>query len=236
MKNVGFIFARGGSKGLRRKNVLQFVDKPLIAHSIELAKRIDELFDVYVSTDDDEIAAVASKYGAKVIHRPPELATDTAPEWLAWQHAVRVVQHEIGDFEGFVSLPATSPLRSETDVLSAIEKRDQSGADCCIGITPASRSPYFNMVSQDANGIVKIACEPTVLVQRRQDAEPLFDITTVVYAATTSFVLQKENLFAGTIVAVTIPKERAVDIDDAIDFELAELIARRTISDVSGSL
>jgi N-acylneuraminate cytidylyltransferase len=224
MLNYGFIFARGGSKGLPRKNVKLLADKPLIQYSIETALASPSIKKVFVSTDDAEIAEVAKKAGAIVIDRPLELATDTSPEWLSWRHAIEYVQKKHGSFDGFVSLPATSPLRSVEDVESAIVQRIQDQADVCISVTPANRSPYFNMVKRNPDGFVELVTPPSNEVSRRQDAPEVFDITTVVYATTPRFVLENYGIFSGKVTSTTVPKERAVDIDDIYDFKLAEAI------------
>jgi CMP-N-acetylneuraminic acid synthetase/NAD(P)-dependent dehydrogenase (short-subunit alcohol dehydrogenase family) len=219
-----FIFARGGSKGLPRKNVKMLAGKPMITYSIETAFECGLFSKVFVSTDDKEIADISEASGAEIISRPSDLAGDKSPEWLSWQHAVDWVQEAYGDFDDFVSLPATSPLRSKEDVLAAIEKRASSGADVCISVTEASRSPYFNMVTLDAEQVASIVIRPDEGVYRRQDAPEVFDITTVVYATTPQFITKNTGLFDGEIVAIEIPKERAVDIDDIYDFLLAEAI------------
>lgn len=219
-----FIFARGGSKGLPGKNVKPLAGKPLIQYSIELAQKIPVLDKVFVSTDDAEIAAIASALGAIVIDRPMELAGDTSSEWFAWRHAIEWVVEYYGNFDGFTSLPATSPLRNECDVVSAINKRNQTASDMCISVTEASRSPYFNMVRPVDNELVELVNKPDLNVSRRQDAPEVFDITTVVYATTPDFVLNNSSMFEGRVTSVVVPKERSVDIDDIYDFLLAEAI------------
>ena len=196
----------------------------MITYSIETAFECGLFSKVFVSTDDKEIADISQASGAEIISRPPDLAGDKSPEWLSWQHAVDWVQEAYGYFDDFVSLPATSPLRSKEDVLAAIEKRASSGADVCISVTEASRSPYFNMVTLDAEQVASIVIRPDEGVYRRQDAPEVFDITTVVYATTPQFITKNTGLFDGEIVAIEIPKERAVDIDDIYDFLLAEAI------------
>jgi N-acylneuraminate cytidylyltransferase len=224
MKNFAFVFARGGSKGLPRKNIKPLDGKPLIQYSIDIARRCPSIQDIFVSTDDREIAEVAEHGGATVINRPPNLATDTSPEWLSWRHAISWVAERYGEFDNFISLPATSPLRSVEDVESAITKRRNTVADVCIGVTPASRSPYFNMVTQREDGFMKLVIEPKDAIARRQDAPQVFDITTVVYVASPAFVLDHYGLFSGKVTSIEIPKNRAVDIDDIYDFMLAEAI------------
>ncbi|WP_368873153.1 acylneuraminate cytidylyltransferase family protein [Shewanella algae] len=224
MKNCAFIFARGGSKGLPRKNIKLLVGKPLLQYSIDTALAVPSIEHVFVSTDDTEIADVARASGAIVIERPAELASDTSPEWLSWRHAIEWVQARYGEFDGFISLPATSPLRSIDDVEGAINKLFTSKADICISVTPASRSPFFNMVKQTETGMVELVNKPQGEVARRQDAPAVFDITTVVYATTPHFVLNQYGIFSGKVTSIEVPKERAVDIDDIYDFKLAEAI------------
>jgi CMP-N-acetylneuraminic acid synthetase len=121
LKVCVFIFARGGSKGVPGKNIKLLGGKPLIAHSIELAKKCPSVSRVIVSTDSEEIASVARAHGAEVpFLRPKNLADDNSPEWLAWQHAVLEINKDYA-FDYFVSLPTTSPFRAVEDVEKALE-------------------------------------------------------------------------------------------------------------------
>jgi len=222
----GFIFARGGSKGLPRKNLLPLAGKPLIQYSIEVAQSVSRLEKVFVSTEDVEIASLAEALGAIVIERPVEFAGDSSPEWLAWRHAVEWVESEYGDFSGFVSLPATSPLRRVSDVDAAIDRQLATGADICIAVTPSSRSPFFNMVTKNSDGFVEIVNKLESGIFRRQDAPEVFDVTTVVYATTPEFVMNHFGLFDGKVCSIGVPKVQAIDIDDIYDFKFAEVMLR----------
>lgn len=224
MKNYAFIFARGGSKGLPGKNIKNLAGKPLLHYSIDTALAAPSIDLVFVSTDDVEIVKVAEQGGAIVIERPAELATDNSPEWLAWRHAIEWTVQHYGEFNNFISLPATSPLRSVDDVESAILKKQQQTADICIAVTPSNRSPYFNMVKKNAGGYIELVNQPDNAVTRRQDAPVVFDITTVVYVSTPDFILNNYGLFSGKVTSIEVPKCRAVDIDDIYDFKLAEAI------------
>lgn len=224
MRNFAFIFVRGGSKGLLRKNIKPLAGRPLLMYSVDTALAAPSIEQVFVSTEDSEIAEVARKSGAVVIERPLELASDTSPEWLSWRHAIEWVQTHYGAFDGFVSLPATSPLRSVEDVEGAMRKRVDIEADICISVTPAGRSPYFNMVKNTGEGLVELVNKPQDTLSRRQDAPLVFDITTVVYATTPTFVLNNYGIFSGKVTSIEVPKERAIDIDDIYDFKLAEVI------------
>ena len=224
MKNYAFIFARGGSKGLPRKNIKKLVGKPLIEYSIDTALDSPLISKVFVSTDDSKIAEIAEKCGAIIINRPKELAEDESPEWLAWRHAINWVIEGYGDFDRFVSLPTTSPLRSIDDIQAALSKINEKKADVCIAVTPASRSPYFNMVKHTDMGFLELVNKSENEISRRQDAPKVFDITTVIYVASPTFILNSYGLFSGKLTSIEIPKERAVDIDDIYDFKLAESI------------
>ena len=224
MKKYAFIFARGGSKGLPKKNIKDLLGKPLIAYSIETALNVTDIDKVFISTDDDEIASIGLASGAEIITRPAHLATDNSPEWLSWQHAVNWVTSQYGEFEQFISLPATSPLRSVEDVESAMHKLYSGNADICISTTPANRSPYFNMIKETESGHVELVNTDSQGVYRRQDAPEVYDITTVVYVSTPQYILNETGLFAGKVTHTIIPKERAIDIDDIYDFKLAEAI------------
>ena len=231
MTSYAFIFARGGSKGLPGKNIKPLLGKPLIQYSIEVALKISDGDKVFVSTDDADIAKVSSLSGAIVIERPFELSQDDCPEWLAWKHAISWVRERYGDFEEFISLPATSPLRRVEDVESAILKRSKIGADSCIAITPAMRSPYFNMVKELDNNLIELVNKPSNSISRRQDAPEVFDITTVVYVASVEFIMNNASLFDGTVTSVEVPRHRAVDIDDMYDFNFAESILNITFNE-----
>ncbi len=221
-RTFAFIFARGGSKGLPGKNIKELGGLPLLAHGIRLAQAMDRVERVFVSTDDTQIAAIATQFGAEVIDRPVALATDNASEWMAWQHAINHVSAQGLDFDVFLSLPATSPLRNAQDVGNCLDAL-QADVDVVITVTPSPRSPYFNMISTDSAGLAHVVLG-SAQFQRRQDVPPVYDITTVAYVSRPEFILTHERLFEGRVRPVIIPKERAVDIDDAYDFKLAQAL------------
>lgn len=221
-RTFAFIFARGGSKGLPGKNIKELGGIPLLAHGIRLAKTMDRVERVFVSTDDAQIACVATRFGADVIDRPAALATDTASEWMAWRHAIEHVRALGLDFDIFLSLPATSPLRNAQDVDNCLDAL-QADTDVVITVTPSARSPYFNMVSTDAGGLAHIVLGKAEF-KRRQDVPLVYDITTVAYVARPDFILTQDGLFAGHVRPVVVPKERAVDIDDEFDFKVAQTL------------
>lgn len=224
---VGFIFARGGSKGIPRKNIRPFLGKPLIAHAIRAAKASRYISRVIVSTDDEEIAKTAVRYGAEVpFMRPAELAGDKSSEWLAWRHAISETEKTYDQpIDIFVSIPATAPLRSPEDIDRCITKLTTSDADIVITMKPAERSPYFNMVRYNKQGSLQLVIPPAKAILGRQDAPVVYDMTTVAYAARPAFIMKANGLFEGKVQAVEIPPERAVDIDTELDFTIAEFLA-----------
>lgn len=225
---VGFIFARGGSKGLPHKNIRLLAGKPLIAYAIETAIASRLIDRVVVSTEDDEIAKIALQYGAEVpFMRPADLARDETPEWLAWQHAIRSIEETDKRKMGvFVSIPPTAPLRAVEDVDMCIRVLLESNADIVITVKQADRSPYFNMVSLAEDGSAQLVITPDRTIHRRQDAPRVYDMTTVAYAARADFVLDSCSAFEGNVKAVVVPAERALDIDTELDFRFAEFLLR----------
>jgi N-acylneuraminate cytidylyltransferase len=195
----------------------------MLAHGINIARGLEEIDHIYVSTDCDEIRFIAQKHGAKVINRPSELASDTASEWLAWQHAINVVMRSIGPFDRFVSLPATAPLRKAEDVQNCLNAL-QAGVDMVITMTPAHCSPWFNMVMVDLDGKAKLVAGDGAIVGRRQDARPCFDMTTVAYVSRPEFILKASNMWDGAVIGVEVPRERSIDIDNELDFAIARFL------------
>lgn len=226
-KTFAFIFARGGSKGLPRKNLLEINRIPLVGHCILIAKEIEDISDIYVSTDSAEISDIAIKYGAKVINRPLDLASDSSPEWDSWKHAIMHVVNTRGPFDRFISLPPTSPLRSQSDVVNCLDSL-KAHVDAVVTMTPSQRSPWFNMVNRIDSHYLKLVNE-NLIISRRQDSPKCYDLTTVAYVSRPDFVLRASSIWDGRVVGVEIPRERAIDIDDVIDFEVATMLASRNL-------
>ena len=228
MDRVAFIFARGDSKGIPRKNIKPFGGKPLIAWSIEQALAINRFDRVIVSTDSQEIAEISKSFGAEVpFERPKELATDGSPEWLAWKHALNFLRSTDGYMpETLVSLPTTAPLRIASDINSCLDMFKASKCDAVVTVTPARRTPYFNMVRSNSDETVSLVDSSFKDISRRQDAPQLFDMTTVCYVVDSEFVLSHNSIFEGKVRAVKVPAERAIDIDTELDFRIAEMLLR----------
>jgi N-acylneuraminate cytidylyltransferase len=199
----------------------------MIAWAIGHAKAVKRIQRVIVSTDSEDIAAVARHYGAETpFMRPPDLALDDSPEWLAWRHALNYLQSEGGLPDAMVSVPVTAPLRDPEDIERCLDDFALGGADIVVTVSEAHRSPYFNMVKRNADGTVGLVIPAIQSVTRRQDAPTVYDMATVAYVASPHFVLNRNALFEGRVRAVIIPVERAIDIDNLLDFQIAECLMK----------
>ncbi len=156
------------------------------------------------------------------------MALDESPEWLAWRHAVLEISRLDGvPLESFISLPTTSPLRSAEDINNCLDLFENNIFDVVISVSESTRNPYFNMVTIDhARRATRLIGHSDFEPCRRQDAPCTFDITTVAYVVKSDFVIKKNGIFEGSVGAVVIPKERAIDIDTQIDFDFAEFLLK----------
>jgi len=225
MKYIALICARGGSKGLPGKNIKSLDGTPLIGWSINIAKQIDRISRIIVSTDSKKIAKIATEHGAEVpFIRPTDLAADDSPEWLVWRHAINHMENQGEKIDSIVVLPATAPLRSIRDVNKCIDLFEKGGTDSVITVSESNRNPYFNMIVKDSKGYSSLVIQSDKGITRRQDAPQIFDMTTVAYVVRTSFVKTHNGIFEGRVKSVTIPSERAIDIDTILDFKIAEYL------------
>lgn len=230
MTVLALICARGGSKGLPGKNLRPLGGRPLIGWAIEQARAAATVDRVIVSTDSEEIAAVARAEGADVpFLRPPELAQDASPEWLVWRHALGFVRETDGAYpDCLLVVPPTAPLRATEDLERCLAEYRKGGADVVVTVTDAHRNPYFNMVKLLPDGGVTLVIPPDGQVRRRQDAPPVYDMTTVAYVADPQFVVTHDGMFEGRVRPVQVPAARALDIDTLLDLRMAEcLLASR---------
>ena len=221
-----FIFARSNSKGVPGKNTKLLCGKPLISYAIEHAKQVDQISRIFVSTDSREIAEVAEIAGAEVpFLRPPELARDTTPEWHAWQHAITVVQGKYGEFETFVSVPATAPCRDTRDINRCINALDRA-TDIVITVTKSHYNPYFNLVKKDGAGFARLFGQADDQYFRRQDVPTVYGVTPVAYVSRPKHILSRSGVWDGNVKTIQVAPLTAIDIDNPDDFYLAELVLK----------
>ena len=173
---------------------------------------------------------MAKKYGAEVpFMRPEVLSTDTASEWQAWQHAIEFVQTNIESFDRFVSLPTTAPCRQEKDVQGALNQL-QDDVDIVVTASKSGHHPCFNMLKTESTGFSSKFIEDEI-ASRRQDVEQAFNMTTVAYVTRPDFILSNNSIWDGALKMQEVDMLNAIDIDDASDFKLAELILQDRLSD-----
>ena len=229
MKRLCTICARGGSKGIKGKNLLPLNGVPLILHSLNHAKDT-YLFDlIAVSSDSDDILQVASDWGCDfVVRRPSDLASDEAAKLPTIRHCVSEVERLTDtSFDTLVDLDATSPLRSCDDIREAVALVENDNAGNVITVTRARRSPYFNMIEFDENNIVKLCKQTTTAIKRRQDAPACFDMNASIYVWSHDSLFGSKTLFNADTRAYVMPEERSLDIDSELDFLLVEFLMKR---------
>lgn len=222
------IAARGGSQGLKEKNIRPMLDKPLIAWSIEQAKACQEISRVVVSTDCSKIADVARRYGAEVpFMRPAELATDNAEKWKVWQHALEKCETFYGqNIDLLVDLDCTSPLRDVEDISNAIKQFRSSSVDAVFSVCKARKNPYFNIL-EVVNGNQQICKSLPKPIVRRQDAPMVYDHVASIYVLSPTYLRRGTGLLSGSTRGYDIGASKSFDVDSELDFEIIEHLMRK---------
>lgn len=230
MKRICTICARGGSKGVTSKNFRLVAGLPLIAHSI-LAAEESALFDkISVSSDSDEILAVAQKYGADIIiRRPADLATDMAAKLPVIQHCFLESEKMANQqFDLLVDLDCTSPLRNVHDIINSVKYLESNlEASNLITGAKARRSPYFNLVQLNDDGYVRLAAASEKTIVRRQDAPLCYDMNASIYIWRRQQLLDSKNVLQDKTIIYEMPEERSLDIDSLFDFEIVSFLMER---------
>ena len=218
---VTIIPARGGSKGLPNKNILHLFGKPLISHSI-LAAQSSQLVDhTYVTTDDSEIAAISLSYGAEIIHRPAELASDTASSESALLHALTTLEAS-GIFPDLVVfLQCTSPLRSRIDIDCAIQQLREENADSLLSVSLSHRFLWH-----EVDGTAESINYDYRHRKRRQDMNPQYVENGSIYIFKPWVLKELGNRLGGKISLFPMSAAAAHEIDSPLDFEIAEFLLK----------
>lgn len=219
-----FIFARGGSKGIKNKNIYKINRKPLIQYSIDVAKKICKDSDIYVSSDSKNIIDIAKKNNISYIKRPKNISGDRSIELDAWKHAIFYLNKKNIFFNKFISLPATSPLRSVNDVKKCINLLDKN-TDIVVTVGKAKKSPWFNMLKKNNLGYYKLIYSKKYFFNR-QEAPKIFDMTTVAYVSKPEYIIKTNHILKGKVKTIFIPEERSLDIDTIFDMKIAEILIR----------
>ncbi|MCG3679271.1 acylneuraminate cytidylyltransferase family protein [Aliarcobacter butzleri] len=222
------ICARGGSKGVKNKNIKELNGKPLIAYTIEQAK-VSGLFEhIVISTDSDDIANIAKQYGAEVFFkRSSEIASDTAGKLDVIKDAFkRSEEHYNKTFDYLIDLDATAPLRIVEDIINSFKQFKQNDNDNLITAMPSRRSPYFNLVEQDKDGKVYLSKKLDNSIVRRQDAPKSYDMNASIYIWKRDIILNENSIFLEKTGLYVMPEERSIDIDNELDFKFVEFLMK----------
>lgn len=214
---VAIIPARGGSKSIPKKNIINFCNKPLIAWSIQQALESKCIHEVYVTTDSTEIADVSRKYGAKIVWRPAELATDTSSSESALLHAIDEIE-KIHKVDIVIFLQATSPLREFIDIDKAVEIFFSENADSLFS---ASVLEDF-CVWENNNGELKSITFDYKNRGRRQDRKPYYLENGSIYIFKPEVIKQYNNRLGGKIAFYPMPLWKSYEIDDYETLEICE--------------
>lgn len=226
MRVLGVIPARGGSKGLPKKNIMKLGDKPLIAWSIDTALKSTLIDKVIVSTDCIEISDIAKKYGAKVpFIRPSELASDTATSKDVLLHTVEYFQSEKERYDYIVLLQPTTPFRKAEDIDAMINKAIDSDVDMVVSVTETTSNPYYVLFEEDGAGLLKKSKEATFT--RRQDCPNVYEYNGSIYVIKTSALLDQDTLMLDKVIKYEMDKFHSVDIDDQFDFDYAKFLLEK---------
>jgi len=221
---VAIIPARGGSKGIPRKNLRLLAGRPLIAHTITHACQARSIDRTVVSTDDPEIASVSQQYGAEVVLRPPEISGDTASSESALLHAVKHLEKTEGYRPDLVVfLQCTSPLTSPGDIDGTVQALIDGDADCALAVTPF---PYF-LWQRDKQGNLTGVNHDKSMRPLRQQREPQYLETGAVYVMRTQGFVNAKHRFFGKTAMYVMPRERCWEIDDRVDLTIAEVLLRK---------
>jgi CMP-N,N'-diacetyllegionaminic acid synthase len=223
------ICARGGSKGVKNKNIKLLNGKPLIAYTIEQAQNSGLFEHIVISTDSNEIATIAMKYGAEVFFkRSAEMASDTAGKLDVIRDAfMRSEEHYGKKYDFLIDLDATSPLRSIQDIIDSYQQFLKDDNDNLITAMPSRRSPYFNLVEVDSKGKVALSKKLDSNVIRRQDAPKSYDMNASIYIWKRDIILNENSIFLDNTGLYVMPEERSIDIDSELDFEFVEFLMRK---------
>ena len=224
LKTICIIPARGGSKGVPRKNIRKIAGKPLLGYVIENLKKGKNFSNIIVSTEDKEIAKIAKKYGAEVpFLRPKKLASDTTPMDEVLLHAVKKLKKLNYDFNTFVWRDATTPFITNNDIKKSINLLKKNKVAIVCGVYKQHLNPYYNIVEKDSKGNLKLVKPLKNKARSRQEAPIVYQLNGLYVYDTEKFLKIKKTDLSKSI-HHEIPIETGLMIDTEFEFKIAELI------------
>jgi CMP-N,N'-diacetyllegionaminic acid synthase len=222
------ICARGGSKGVKNKNIKPINGKPLIAYTVEQAIQSKLFEHVIISTDSDDIANIAENYGAEVFFkRSTEMASDTAGKLDVIKDAfIRSEEYYDTKFDYLIDLDATAPLREVDDILNSFKQFLDDNNDNLITAMSSRRSPYFNLIEVNIDGRVYLSKKLDNPIVRRQDVPKSYDMNASIYIWKRDVILSENSIFLEKTGLYIMPEERSIDIDTELDYKFVEFIMK----------
>jgi CMP-N,N'-diacetyllegionaminic acid synthase len=226
---LAIIPARGGSKGVPRKNIRRLAGKPLLAWTIEEAKKSNYIDRLVMSSEDEEIVALGRQWGCEVpFRRPLELARDETPADLVVLHTVS----ELPRYDYLLMLQVTSPLRTVEDIDGSLELCVARKARACVSVTEPHKSPYWMFTLDEQERLHPLLS--STLAKRRQDLPLVFALNGAIYIAETEHYLAAKTFLTPETIAYRMPGEKSLDIDTEYDILLFEAIMRKRAAEVAG--
>lgn len=223
MKTIGIITARGGSKGIKGKNLREVAGLPLIHWTVKAALAAETLDRVVLSSDDEEIIGSAESAGCEApFRRPAELAGDEVPTIDVIMHAL----DEIPGFDAAVVLQPTSPLREASDIDACVRRVAGEGRPACCTVSRVHKSPNW-MFTMDAAGELDRYLKDEPMALQRQKLAELYAPNGAVYAVRTDFLRAERSFLAPGTVGVIMPERRSVDVDNEFDLEICDYMLRK---------
>ncbi len=228
MKPLIIIPARGGSKGIPRKNIKPLCGKPLIYYTIDTARELVDDENICVSTDDDEIIKTVSNYGLSVpFKRPSELASDTSGSYEVLLHALKFYEDRGKTFNSVLLLQCTSPFRKTTHVIEAL-KLYSTDIDMVVSVKVCLSNPYYSVFEEDINGYLYI-CKGDGSIFRRQDAPKVYEYNGAIYIINPESLKKTHlNKFSKRIKYV-MDDFSSLDLDLTLDWHISEMIMSKAI-------
>lgn len=226
MKNLAIIPARSGSKGLKDKNIKLLANKPLIAYTINAAIKSGIFDEIMVSTDSDKYAEISKKYGANVpFLRSKEMSGDTATTWDTVKEVLSNYSKLGKEFETVCVLQPTSPLRKAEHILQGYKKFEEKNANFVVGVCEMDHSPLWsNMLPSDYS--MENFIKDDVSKMPRQQIPTYYRINGALYIIKTDYLFKTTNYYQEKSYAVVMDKKYSIDIDDEVDFKIAEVFIK----------
>jgi len=221
---LGIVTARGGSKGLPRKNIRPLLGKPLLQYTAEAALGARRLARVVLSTDDEEIAEVGRRCGLEVpFLRPAELARDETPTLPVLQHMVLALEDEGDRYDAICLLQPTDPLRKPEHIDGCIEMLAEGEADAVVTVlaVPHDYNPHW-VFFRDGDGLLRLSTGEPAPITRRQDLPPAFHRSGSVYVTRRDVLIEGNSLYGERLAGFLIDEGESVNIDGLGDMERAE--------------